>query len=96
MNIGPTPSKTISWPCGWEGSGVESESAAGQLVPVEAVLAVRLVPMRHCERCTKLGFVWTMRFVRRPLGGRPYWICRSCRHSWRGKSTPSVRGFISR
>lgn len=42
--------------------------------------AMRLVPMRHCERCQQLRFVWGMRFVRRPLGGRPYWICRRCRH----------------
>jgi hypothetical protein len=45
---------------------------------------MRLVPMRHCERCHHVRFVWTMVFVRRPLGGRSYWICRNCRHKWHG------------
>jgi predicted DCC family thiol-disulfide oxidoreductase YuxK len=46
---------------------------------------MRLVPMRHCERCHHVRFVWTMVFVRRPLGGRAYWICRNCRHKWHGR-----------
>jgi hypothetical protein len=58
---------------------------------------MRLVPMRHCERCHHVRFVWAMVYVRRPLGGRAYWICRNCRHKWGGRyGRPFNRRFTVR
>jgi hypothetical protein len=39
----------------------------------------RLSLFRQCERCQEIVPMLKMIYVRRPLGGRPYWMCRPCR-----------------
>jgi hypothetical protein len=39
----------------------------------------RLSFLRRCERCQEFRLMLKMIHVKRPLGGRPYWTCRSCR-----------------
>jgi NAD-dependent dihydropyrimidine dehydrogenase PreA subunit len=33
---------------------------------------------RRCESCHKVTLMLRMIYMRRPLGGRPYWKCRPC------------------
>jgi hypothetical protein len=47
----------------------------------QSYLGTRFSLFRKCERCRAVMLMLKMVHVSRPLGGRPYWICRSCRPS---------------